>query len=80
MKKLESPDKEPPDLAKEAEDAFIKTMKEINDTSQTDQASGGGNEENEFIKMMQEINTDNQPGEENNEEENFADLMKNINQ
>lgn len=54
MKKLESPDKEPPDLAKEAED--------------------------EFIKMMQEINTDNQPGGGNNEEDDFINQMRDLNQ
>lgn len=56
MKKLENPTQEQPDPAKEAEDEFIKTMKEINATSQTDQASGGGNEEDEFIKIMRDIN------------------------
>ena len=36
MEKLENPTQEPPDPAKEAEDEFIKTMAEINDTSQID--------------------------------------------
>jgi hypothetical protein len=35
--------------------------------------------EDEFIKMMQEINTDNQPGEGNNEEDDFINEMRDIN-
>jgi hypothetical protein len=55
MKKLETPPHKA-DAAKEAEDNFIQTMREINVGPPTNQAGTEGTDEENFINEMKNIN------------------------